>query len=551
MANSFQIRTTLASLFAIVATVIAFSAPVRVGVLSSYGNSYEDPRSATYNPANVRPKMQQNVDRTLALLTQAGQQGCDIVCTPEDIAGIAKYVWYGYDYLPGEWDPITVAMIDTIPNAITNQISNVAKTYSMNIIAGLYTKESNGKYYNSAIFFDRTGKIAGKYNKVHLPHIEEWWLTPGDSFTVFNTDFGAVGTFICYDISFPEAAQTYALKGANLLFHCTSALEFWGTSNLVNAIPLRMRAYDNKAYVACSNYGAGVGFIDPYGQVMSEATSYNTVHVRDIDVAAEPRDTSGWKNIWGTELIRAIQYHKRKPSAYSLIGAATSPVRTRYNNVNIITGADTAELAVIVGQQSGFNRPYFTSSRTIEVRPGETVDYRVTYGNPTGATVSLTYFRVPSWLTGAGTSLIGTAPLSERTDTVRIAMQAGSFKDTLPIRIFVRGTPMVGFQELGTPRLSKYLAVQPSALSNGGINFTVIAEKPGDISLSIYDIEGRKIWGYDRKDAEQGIHSVYWDGIPFTKRSVSAKASRVPAGQYIVLAKQNTENVIKMLTMMK
>lgn len=44
-------------------------------------------------------------------------------------------------------------------------------------------------------------------------------LSPGESITVVDTDAGRLGIGICYDIRFPELAQLYAQRGAQLIVY--------------------------------------------------------------------------------------------------------------------------------------------------------------------------------------------------------------------------------------------------------------------------------------------------------------------------------------------
>ncbi len=44
-------------------------------------------------------------------------------------------------------------------------------------------------------------------------------LSPGESVTVVDTDAGRLGIGICYDIRFPELAQLYAQRGAQLIVY--------------------------------------------------------------------------------------------------------------------------------------------------------------------------------------------------------------------------------------------------------------------------------------------------------------------------------------------
>src|SRR5205085_11487897 len=73
-------------------------------------------------------------------------------------------------------------------------------------------------YYNAAMVVGPAG-VAGSYRKVHLPFLGvDRFLTPGDRpFAVITLPSGRIGINICYDASFPEAARTLKLLGAELV----------------------------------------------------------------------------------------------------------------------------------------------------------------------------------------------------------------------------------------------------------------------------------------------------------------------------------------------
>ena len=130
--------------------------------------------------------------------------------------------------------------------------------------------------FNTAILIDRNGNLAGKYRKVSLPQEEiDGGITPGDSFPVFNTDFGRIGLMICWDVTFPEPARMLAQKGAEIIF-----LPIWGGDvNLAKA-----RAIENQVYLVSSTYDMITAVFDPEGGVMRQATKDNPVVVAEIDL---------------------------------------------------------------------------------------------------------------------------------------------------------------------------------------------------------------------------------------------------------------------------
>jgi N-carbamoylputrescine amidase len=62
---------------------------------------------------------------------------------------------------------------------------------------------------------------------MHIPDdpafYEKFYFTPGDlGYKSFSTEYGNIGTLICWDQWYPEGARLTALKGASILFYPTA-----------------------------------------------------------------------------------------------------------------------------------------------------------------------------------------------------------------------------------------------------------------------------------------------------------------------------------------
>jgi N-carbamoylputrescine amidase len=105
--------------------------------------------------------------------------------------------------------------------------AKVARENSIVLVASLFEKRAEGIYHNTAVVFEKDGKIAGKYRKMHIPDdpgfYEKFYFTPGDlGFKPIETSVGKLGVLICWDQWFPEAARLMALRGADILIYPTA-----------------------------------------------------------------------------------------------------------------------------------------------------------------------------------------------------------------------------------------------------------------------------------------------------------------------------------------
>lgn len=234
------------------------------------------------------------------MIVQAGKKGADIICLGEGITVVST----GKSYQEAA---------ETIPGPTSQILGEAAKKAGTYVIAGIYEKEGT-LMYNTAILIDRKGNIAGKYRKTHLPQAEvEGGLTPGDTYPVFNTDFGAIGIEICYDNFFPEVARNLVLNGAEIVF-CPIWGDIRGMKSEWNAVA-RTRAIDNAVFFAASMYEPGLSLIlDPNGNLIKDEDSTENIILSTVDLNIRTferwlsmKSYGEWKNLFRNE---------RRPETY-------------------------------------------------------------------------------------------------------------------------------------------------------------------------------------------------------------------------------------------
>lgn len=172
---------------------------------------------------------------------------------------------------------------EPIPGPSTEALGHLARDLNSYVVAGLMEREG-ASVYNTAVLIDRHGVLAGKYRKMYLPREEvEGGLTPGQSYPVFDTDFGKLGLMICWDIQYADPARALALGGAELI-----ALPIAGGSLTLG----HARAIENHLFLVSSGYDYPTEIVDPDGKTVASAPAKPGVAVAEIDL--NHRYTEPW-----------------------------------------------------------------------------------------------------------------------------------------------------------------------------------------------------------------------------------------------------------------
>jgi N-carbamoylputrescine amidase len=232
-----------------------------------------------------------NLARTLHGIAEAAGRGADIVCTQE---------LFRTPYFCQVEDHARFELAEPVPGPSTAALAAAARQANVVVIASLFERRAAGIYHNTAVVFDRDGRLLGMYRKMHIPddplYQEKFYFTPGDlGFRCFPTQAGSLGVLVCWDQWFPEAARLTTLAGAEILFYPTAIgwhpgekkeygerqLDAWVTAQRAHAIA-------NGVFVVAANrvglerdpalpHGDGIEFwgnsfiADPSGRILARA----------------------------------------------------------------------------------------------------------------------------------------------------------------------------------------------------------------------------------------------------------------------------------------
>ena len=272
------------------------------------------------------PDPEANFASAIERIRAAARLGANIVCLPE---------LFKTQYFCQREDIRLFDLAEAIPGPSTDRLAEVAREAKVALIASLFERRAPGLYHNTAVTLNADGAIAGVYRKMHIPddplYCEKFYFAPGDlGFQAVDTAFGRVGTLVCWDQWYPEAARLTALQGAEVLFYPTAIgwhpaekdkfgaaqYEAWQTIQRAHAIA-------NGVYVASVNRvglehgdvlgnrapGAGLEFwggsflADPFGRVIAKAShDAEEILLGEIDLALIEETRRNWPFLRGRRI---------------------------------------------------------------------------------------------------------------------------------------------------------------------------------------------------------------------------------------------------------
>ncbi|HOP75168.1 MAG TPA: carbon-nitrogen hydrolase family protein [Bacillota bacterium] len=231
----------------------------------------------------------ENLKRAEALMKEARKGGADFLVLPE---------MFNCPY-DNRYFPVFAEEGDT--GETVRFLAEMAVSLQCYVIGGSIPERDGDRIYNASFIFDRKGQLIGKHRKLHLFDIdvpgritfkESAVFTPGNDFTVIDSEYGRFGVGICYDIRFPEYFRLLADAGIQMLFLPAAFNMVTGPAHWETL--LRARAIDNQIFVIAVSparnpaasytaYGHSMA-VSPWGDILWQADAEETVKVVGIDL---------------------------------------------------------------------------------------------------------------------------------------------------------------------------------------------------------------------------------------------------------------------------
>lgn len=252
----------------------------------------------------------ETIERAAEGLRQAAAQGAQIVCLQELFAA---------PYFCQEEDARHFERAEPLDGPTIQAVSRLALEHKVCVLAGIFERRAAGVYHNSLVVVGPKGETLGVYRKMHIPDdpqfMEKFYFAPGDlGFVTVDTPFAKLGTLICWDQWFPEAARLTAMQGAELLFyptaigwieeekaeHGAAQLDAWKTMQRSHSIAngVFTVAVNRVGVERSSDYAIefwGHSFVAaPSGQVIAEAGESEQVLVVACDLSSNEQARQTW-----------------------------------------------------------------------------------------------------------------------------------------------------------------------------------------------------------------------------------------------------------------
>jgi predicted amidohydrolase len=240
------------------------------------------------------PSPDDNLASAEKFIRQAAASGAELALLPER--------WEAF----GSADEIRAAA-QPLDGPRLAAVQGWARELGMAIVAGSVAERVAGdeRLRNTSVAFDRDGREAGVYRKIHQFDVdlpgqrvrESDTDAPGTGGVIATLGDVRVGLTICYDLRFPDLYRAYAVAGATVLTVPAAFLERTGRDHW--EVLLRARAIENQCFVVAANqhgalpagltaYGRSM-IVDPWGTVLVQAPDGQGVIIAECDHGALER----------------------------------------------------------------------------------------------------------------------------------------------------------------------------------------------------------------------------------------------------------------------
>ena len=234
----------------------------------------------------------ENIVAASDLIRQARADGADLIMTPE---------------ITNMLEPTRTALLaKAVPEAEDTALAAfqalAAELQVWLLIGSLVVRVAEDRVANRSILLDPTGRIAARYDKIHMFDVdipdgqsyrESRAFRPGDDAVLADLPWGRLGLTVCYDLRFAHLYRALAQAGAAFLSVPAAFTKLTGEAHW--HVLLRARAIETGCFVfapaQCGTHAQGRQtfghslIVAPWGEVLADGGEAPGVTLAEIDPA--------------------------------------------------------------------------------------------------------------------------------------------------------------------------------------------------------------------------------------------------------------------------
>ena len=240
-----------------------------------------------------------NLPVIAARVEQAVAQGARLVALPETCSFMEKNRKAMQARLEHQADSQVLAAL-----------CHMAKENDIFLLIGsmILADENSDKAVNRSLLIAPDGTVQAQYDKIHMfdvalengeSHRESAAYQAGDTLVVTKADGVSLGLSICYDVRFPALYRRLAEAQAQVIFVPSAFTKQTGAAHW--HILLRARAIETGCFIVApaqigahengrETYGHSL-IIDPWGEILAEASDDDEVIIAEMDMALADKVT--------------------------------------------------------------------------------------------------------------------------------------------------------------------------------------------------------------------------------------------------------------------
>ena len=233
-----------------------------------------------------------NLDHAIKLGNIASDRGADFITYPENVLYMAKNSRDLINFSVKESENIGLKEFSKLSMKINKWI----------LVGSIPIPQKKGKLLNRSFLIDPKGKVAARYDKIHLfdamlssgkKFYESKTYSSGTKAVIYDSSIAKIGLTICFDIRFPHLYRDLAKNGAQIITVPSAFTKETGEKHW--HILLRSRAIETGAFIVApaqtgyhsngrETYGHSL-IISPSGKIISEMGIEPGVIVSEINLS--------------------------------------------------------------------------------------------------------------------------------------------------------------------------------------------------------------------------------------------------------------------------